>query len=98
MAYCRMAIIFDCDWLIFYDLRLFNDTSVVNLALYWSEAVRHVESKGLRTIKGTRNREQRIRISTYQKSCIIEYTVSDRLKFLFSVFRSLFFLLCGVPS
>jgi len=36
-------------------------------------------------LKGIENREQRIRISTYQKSCIVEYTVSDRLKFLFSI-------------
>ena len=35
-----------------------------------------------------RNREQRIRISTYQKLCILQ---SDRLKFLFSVLYSLFF-------
>ena len=45
-----------------------------------------------------RNREQRIRISTYQKSCIMEYTVSDRLKFLFSVLCSSFLLLCGAPK
>ena len=45
------------------------------------------------SIKGTGNREQRIRISTYQKSCIAEYTVSDRLKFLFSILC--FLLLCG---
>jgi len=32
-----------------------------------------------------RNREQRIRISIYQTLCIVEYTISDRLKFLFSV-------------
>jgi len=51
---------------------------------------------GFRTIKGTGSREQRIRISPYQKSCIEEYTVSDRLKFLFSVLCSLFLLLCGV--
>ena len=34
------------------------------------------------TIKGTENREQKIRISTYQKLCIVEYTVSDRLKLI----------------
>ena len=44
-----------------------------------------VYDQGLRIIKGTENREQRIRISTYQKSCIVEYTVSDRLKFFFFV-------------
>jgi len=38
-----------------------------------------------------------IRISIYQKSCIVEYTVSDRLEFLFSILCSLFFLLCGAP-
>jgi len=54
--------------------------------------------KGLRTIKGIGNREQRIRISIYQKSCIVEYTISDRLKFLFSVLYSLFLLLCGGPN
>ena len=53
---------------------------------------------GFRIIKGIENREQRIRISTYQKSCVVEYTVSDRLKFLFSVLCSLFLLLCGVPN
>jgi len=52
---------------------------------------------GLRTIKETGNREQRIRISTYQKSCIEEYIVSDRLKFLFFVLCSLFLVLCGAP-
>jgi len=36
----------------------------------------------LRTIKGIGNREKRIRISIHQKSCIVEYTVSDKLKFL----------------
>jgi len=39
-----------------------------------------------------RNREQRIRISTYQKSCGIH---SDRLKFLFSILCFLFLLLYG---
>jgi len=34
-------------------------------------------------MKGIGNRKQRIRISTYLKSCIMEYTVSDKLKFLF---------------
>jgi len=34
--------------------------------------------KEFRTIKGTENK-----ISTYQKSCIVEYTISDRLKFLY---------------
>ena len=41
-----------------------------------------------------RNREQRIRISIYQKSCIVEYTVSNRLKFLFSVPYSFY---CAEP-
>ena len=54
-----------------------------------------MEHQEFRTIKETGNREQRIRISTYQKSCIVEYTVSGRLKFLFSILCSLFFLLCG---
>ena len=40
------------------------------------------------TIKGTGNREQRIRILTYQKLFIPQYMISDRLKFLFSVFYS----------
>jgi len=44
-------------------------------------------------IKGKENRKQRIRISTYQKSCIVEYTVSDRLKFLFSLFSVSFIAL-----
>ena len=33
---------------------------------------------GFRTPHNKRNREQRIRISTYQKSCIVEYTISGR--------------------
>ena len=37
-----------------------------------------------------RNREQRIRISTYQKLCIVEYIISDKLKFLFSVLCSFY--------
>ena len=37
--------------------------------------------KGFHMLKGIGNRELRIRISTYQKSCIVEYTISDRLKF-----------------
>ena len=41
--------------------------------------------KGLRTIKGTGNREQGIRISTYQKLCIPQYMISDKLKFLFFI-------------
>ena len=32
-----------------------------------------------------KEQRRRIRISIYQKSCIVEYIVSDRLKFLFSV-------------
>jgi len=52
--------------------------------------------KELSAIKGTENKEQRIKISTYQKSCIMEYTVSDRLKF--SVLCFLFLLLCGAPN
>jgi len=36
-------------------------------------------------MKGTGNREQKIRISIYQKLCIPQYMISDRLKFLFSV-------------
>ena len=51
-----------------------------------------MNSKGLRTIKGIGNREQRIRISIYQKLCIVKYTVFDRFKFLFSDLCS---LLCG---
>jgi len=53
--------------------------------------------KGFHMLKGIGNRELRIRISTYQKSCIVEYTVSDRLKFSLFVLCSLFLLLCGVP-
>ena len=37
-----------------------------------------------------KNREQRIRISTYQKLCIPQYMISDRLKFLFSVLCSFY--------
>jgi len=48
-------------------------------------------------LRNKKNREQKVRISIYQKSCIVEYTVSDRLIFLFSVLCSLFFLLCGDP-
>jgi len=44
--------------------------------------------------KGTK--EQR-KISTCQKSCIVAYTVFDKLKFLFSIFCYLFLLLCEVP-
>jgi len=51
----------------------------------------------LRTMKGIGNREQRIRIPIYQKSCIVEYTVSDKLKFLFSVSYSLYLSLCAAP-
>ena len=51
----------------------------------------------LGTPHNKRNKEQRIRISTYQKSYIVKYTVSDRLKFLFSILCSLFFLLRGAP-
>ena len=40
------------------------------------------------------NREQRIRISTYQKLCILQYMISDRLKFLFSVLCSFY---CAKP-
>jgi len=50
--------------------------------------------KGLHTLKGIGNRKQRIRILIYQKLCIVEYTISDRLKFLFSVP----FALCTVPK
>ena len=32
-----------------------------------------------------RNREQKIKFSIYQKLCIPQYMISDRLKFLFSV-------------
>ena len=47
----------------------------------------HARIKRLGASHNKRNREQKIRISTYQKSCIVEYTVSDRLKSysLFSV-------------
>jgi len=38
--------------------------------------------KELCTIKGQGNREQRIRISIYQKLCIPQYMILDRLKFL----------------
>ena len=46
-----------------------------------------------------RNREQKRENKNFknQKSCIVEYTVSDRLKFLFSVLCSLFLLLYGAP-
>jgi len=37
-GYCKIAIIFDYDWLIFLRLRLLLDP-----VLYWSEAVRHIE-------------------------------------------------------
>ena len=47
-------------------------------------------------LRSKRNREQRIRISIYQKLCIPQYIISDKLKFLFSVFCFLFFLLCGI--
>jgi len=51
-----------------------------------------IKNKGLHTIKGIENREQIMRISTYQKLCIQQYMIFDRLKFLFSVLCSLFLL------
>ena len=67
----------------------------------WHVAYRAAVSEPLEAIKGTGNREQRIRISTYQKLCIpcvLQYIISDRLKFLFSVLCSLFLLLYGAPK
>jgi len=46
-----------------------------------------------------RNKEQRIRISTYQKLYIPQYMISDRLTFLFSVPCSFYcaeFLIRGI--
>jgi len=50
----------------------------------------------LRASHNKRNREQRIRISTYQKLCISQYMISDRLKFLF-LFSVLCFFYCAEP-
>jgi len=36
-------------------------------------------------------------ISIPIRNCVPQYVISDRLKFLFSVLCSLFFLLCGIP-
>jgi len=52
----------------------------------------------LRAPHNKRNKEQRIRISIYQKLCIPQYMISDRLKFLFSVLCFLFLLLCEIPK
>jgi len=49
-------------------------------------------------LEGLHNKKKRIRISIYQKSSIVTYTISDRLKFLFSVLCSVFLLLCGAHN
>jgi len=76
---------------------------LIQFLMYISCVVRYTRIycsslKELRTIKGRGNRKQRIRpIKTYQKSCFVD-TISDKLKFLFSVLCSLFLLLCGASN
>jgi len=40
----------------------------------------------LRATQNKRNREQRIRISIYEKSCTVEYIISNKLIFLFFLY------------
>jgi len=79
---------------------------LISLSSHLTHTVKEFYVRVLRAVKisvtvwaphNKRNREQRTENKNFKKSCIVEYTVSDRLKFLFAVLCSLFFLLCRAP-
>jgi len=87
IAYYRMAIIFDCDWLIFYDLRCFNFYCKPRIIFSWGYKTR----REWETPHNKRNREQRTENRNFNLSEIMYCGIQS---FLID-WNSLFSVLCS---